>query len=96
MHTLVICNAKPKSDSQKVGTWSNPDLMEDTMSRGEGEMNSHLDGIWSFYLNSIFCNSFGMDYGIFFSFFFERGYSILLADRILNFLEFLDSKTFLG
>ena len=28
LHTLVTCFAEPKSGSQKVGTRSNPDLME--------------------------------------------------------------------
>ena len=35
--TLVTCVAEPKSGSQKVGTRSNPDLMEGKMFRGEGE-----------------------------------------------------------
>ena len=34
---MVTCVAEPKSGSQKVGTRSNPDLMEGKMFRGEGE-----------------------------------------------------------
>ena len=33
---MVISVAKPKSGSQKVGTRTNPDLMEGKMFRGEG------------------------------------------------------------
>ena len=33
---MVTCVAKPKSGSQKVGTRSNPDLMEGKIFRGEG------------------------------------------------------------
>ena len=36
LHTLVTCFAEPKSGSQKVGTRSNPDLMESNMFRGGG------------------------------------------------------------
>ena len=53
------------------------------------EMVSHLDGIWSFYLNSIFCNSFGNGVWSFFSFFhhfFREDNSILLCWYDIKFL----------
>ena len=54
-HTLIICIAEPKSGSQEVGTWSNSDLMESQMSRGEGEMDSHFwKHFWVILLNSSF------------------------------------------
>jgi hypothetical protein len=48
-HTLVAFVAESKSGSQKVGTWSNPDLMEWRMSRGEGENGLTLGNFWVFY-----------------------------------------------
>ena len=52
-------------------------------------MDSHLDGIWSCYLNSIFCNSFGNGVWSFFSFFhhfFREDNSILLCWYDIKFL----------
>ena len=45
---MVISVAKPKSGSQKVGTRTNPDLMEGKMFRGEGGNGLTLREFWSF------------------------------------------------
>ena len=67
------------------------------MLRGEEEMDSHLDRIWSFYFNSSFCNSFGMEYGISSSSsfsFFKKITSYSFADKTLDFLEFWVARPF--
>ena len=70
-HTSITCVAEPKSGSQEVGTWSNSDLMESQLSRGEGEMNSHFwKYFWVILLNSslnYFCwGSWALLFTIFF------------------------------
>ena len=67
-HTFITCIAEPKSGSQKVGTWSNFDLMESQMSRGEGEMDSHFwKYFWVILFELLFWTIFAEDHGHFFS-----------------------------
>ena len=45
---MVTCVAETKSGSQKVGTRSNPDLMEGEVFRGEGGNGLPLREFWYF------------------------------------------------